>query len=255
MYTIKTNQEFSKGFIMRRIQVGYLAQEAAKRIRDMIRKGTLKKGDRILEEPMCKAMGVSRTPLREALRILNSEGLIELIPNKGAYVAQPSIEDIEKMFFVMSILEGTCARLCAEKMDERGLDRLDDLYRKLEEHCQAEDREKYMAVNHSFHSLVQERAGNKVLSEVINGLRQKILLYRYRQIYQPGRLRESMQEHRDLQKAFRERNPEAAERFMKEHLMRQFIALKSVYAGPSNSSVIETPRKTRRGKKGKIHGA
>jgi len=255
MYTIKTNQEFSKGFIMRRIQVGYLAQEAAKRIRDMIRKGTLKKGDRILEEPMCKAMGVSRTPLREALRILNSEGLIELIPNKGAYVAQPSIEDIEKMFFVMSILEGTCARLCAEKMDERGLERLDDLYRKLEEHCQAEDREKYMAVNHSFHSLVQERAGNKVLSEVINGLRQKILLYRYRQIYQPGRLQESMQEHRDLQKALRERNPEAAERFMKEHLMRQFIALKSVYAGPSNSSVIETPRKTRRGKKGKIHGA
>jgi DNA-binding GntR family transcriptional regulator len=179
---------------MRKIQTGYLSQKAANKIREMIRKGTLKKGDRILEEPMCQAMGVSRTPLREALRILSSEGLIELIPNKGAYVAQPSIEDIEKMFFVMSILEGTCARLCAEKMDHKGLKRLDDLYGKLEEHCQAEDREKYMTVNHSFHSLVQELAGNKVLSEVINGLRQKILLYRYRQIYQPNRLQESIQE-------------------------------------------------------------
>jgi DNA-binding GntR family transcriptional regulator len=207
-----------------------LAQEAAKRIREMIRKGALKKGDRILEAPMCQAMGVSRTPLREALRILSSEGLIELIPNKGAYVAQPSLKDIGEMFYVMSILEGTCARVCVEKMDDEGLRRLDDLYRKLEEHCQTEDREKYMAVNHSFHSLVQELAGNKVLSEVINALRQKILLYRYRQIYQPNRLKESMQEHRDLQQAFRERNPEGAERFMQEHLTRQFNALKSVYS-------------------------
>ena len=215
---------------MKRIQAGYLAQEAAKRIREMIRKGALKKGDRILESPMCQAMGVSRTPLREALRILSSEGLIELIPNRGAYVAQPSIKDIGEMFYVMSILEGTCARVCVEKMDDEGLRRLDDLYRKLEQHCQAEDREKYMAVNHSFYSLVQELAGNRVLSEVIDGLRQKILLYRYRQIYQPNRLKESMQEHRDLQQAFRERNPEAAERFMQEHLTRQFNALKSVYS-------------------------
>jgi DNA-binding GntR family transcriptional regulator len=215
---------------MKRIQVGYLAQKAAKRIREMIRKGALKKGDRILEAPMCQAMGVSRTPLREALRILSSEGLIELIPNRGAYVAQPSIKDIGEMFYVMSILEGTCARVCVEKMDDEGLRRLDDLYRKLEQHCQAEDREKYMAVNHSFHSLVQELAGNSVLSEVIDALRQKILLYRYRQIYQPNRLKESMQEHRLLQRAFRERNPEAAERFMQEHLTRQFNALKSVYS-------------------------
>ena len=215
---------------MKRIQAGYLAQEAAKRIREMIRKGALKKGDRILEAPMCQTMGVSRTPLREALRILSSEGLIELIPNRGAYVAQPSIKDIGEMFYVMSILEGTCARVCVEKMDDEGLRRLDDLYRKLEQHCQAEDREKYMAVNHSFHSLVQELAGNSVLSEVIDALRQKILLYRYRQIYQPNRLKESMQEHRDLQQAFRERNPEAAERFMQEHLTRQFNALKSVYS-------------------------
>ncbi len=221
---------------MKRIQTGYLAQEAAKRIRDMIRKGTLKKGDRIREEPMCQAMGVSRTPLREALRILSSEGLIQLIPNKGAYVAQPSIKDIGEMFYVMSILEAACARVCAENLDDAGLKRLDDLYRKLEEHCQAENREKYMAVNRGFHSLVQELSRNKVLSEVINGLRQKILLYRYRQIYQPDRLKKSMQEHRDLQQAFRERDPEAAGRFMQAHLTRQFDALKSVYSEVSDAS-------------------
>ncbi len=185
-------------------------------------------------------MGISRTPLREALRILSSEGLIELIPNRGAYVAQPSIKDIGEMFYVMGILEAACARACAEKIDEAGMKRLDELYRKLEEHCQAEDREKYMAVNHRFHSLVQELSGNKVLSEVINGLRQKILLYRYRQIYQPNRLKESMQEHRDLQQAFRERDPEAAGRLMQEHMTRQFNALESVYPEESDASASET---------------
>jgi DNA-binding GntR family transcriptional regulator len=163
---------------MKKIQPGYLAQQAADRIRDMIRNGSLKLGGRVLEAPMCAAMGVSRTPLREALRILSSEGLIESIPNRGSYVAQPTIEAVGEMFFVMAILEGTCARLCVQRLDKKGLRRLDDLFGKLEQHCRVEDREKYMAVNHRFHSLVQELAGNQVLSRVIDGPRQKILLYR-----------------------------------------------------------------------------
>lgn len=213
---------------MKKIQPGYLAQQAADRIRDMIRRGTLKTGDRILEESMCTAMGVSRTPLREALRLLTSEGLIESIPNRGSYVAQPSVDELAEMFVVMSVLEGTCARLCAERLDAAGLRRLDRLFEKLEQHCRAEDRDTYMAINHRFHSLVQELAGNRVLGRVVDGLRRQILLHRYRQIYQPNRLSASMQEHRDLQRAFRGRDPDAAETCMRTHLMRQFEALRSV---------------------------
>ena len=119
---------------MTTIHVQSLAQETAKRIREMIRKGILKKGDKIVEKPFCEALGVSRTPLREALRLLSSEGLIELIPNKGARVAQPSLGDIREMFWVMSILEGTCARECAEKMNEGGMKKLDTLFRQLLKH-------------------------------------------------------------------------------------------------------------------------
>lgn len=212
---------------MTTIRVAALPQEVAKRIREMIRKGILKEGDRIVENPLCRAMGVSRTPLREALRLLSFEGLIQLIPNKGAVVVQPSMEDIREMFWVMSILEGTCARECAKRIDEKGLKKLEALYKKLERHFEEEHHEKYMAVNHSYHTLVQELAGSKVLSEVINGLRQKILLHRYRQIYQPNRLMTSMQEHRALQEAFRKRDPVAAERLMKEHLIRQCEALEN----------------------------
>jgi DNA-binding GntR family transcriptional regulator len=216
---------------MKKIQPGYLAQQAADRIREMIRSGRLKTGDRIREESMCAAMGVSRTPLREALRILSSEGLIESIPNRGSCVAQPSIETVGEMFFVMAILEGTCARLCAQHLDPKGLRRLDELFEKLERHCREENRAQYMAVNHRFHSLVQELAGNQVLSRIIDGLRQKILLHRYRQIYLPDRLQESMREHRALQKALREKKPDAAEACMREHLDRQFEALRTVLAG------------------------
>jgi DNA-binding GntR family transcriptional regulator len=215
---------------MLRIPIKSLHQEVAWRIRDMIRKGQLQKGDKIVEKELCQNLGISRTPLREALRLLSSEGLIELVPNKGAHVAEPSMGDIREMFWIMSILEGTCARECAEKMNEEGMKRLDDLYGKLEKHAQEKNHEKYMAVNHKYHTLIQELAGSKILSEVISGLRQKILLYRYKQIYQPNRLETSMQEHCDLQDAFRKKDPEAAERRMRDHLIRQCEALASLYS-------------------------
>jgi len=235
VYTLAWYRLATVELAMITIQVESLAQEIAKRIREMIRKGTLKKGDRIVEKSLSQAMGISRTPFREALRLLSSEGLVELVPNKGAYVAQPSMKDIREMFWVMSILEGKCARLCAKRTDEEGLQKLDDLYRKLEKQYQGKNHEGYMDVNHRYHSLVQDLAGNKILSEVVDNLRQKILLYRYRQIYQPDRLKASMQEHCELQKAFREKKPAAAERLMKEHLMRQCEALESVYTGALNS--------------------
>jgi DNA-binding GntR family transcriptional regulator len=94
-----------------------------------------------------------------------------------------------------------------------------------------------MAVNQSYHTLVEELAGNRILSEVINGLRQRILLYRYGQIYQPYRLDASMQEHRNLHagfRKFRKKDPHEAERLMKEHLMKQCDALECVYSGGNN---------------------
>jgi DNA-binding GntR family transcriptional regulator len=221
---------------MSMIRVETLSVEIAKRIREMIRKGVLKKGDRIIEKDLTQTLGISRTPLREALRILSAEGLIELIPNKGARVAQPSMRDIREMFWVMSILEGTCARVCAEKMTEDSLKRLESLHRKLKQHCQAKDHEKYMAVNHTYHSLIQELAGSKILSEVINGLRQKILLYRYRQIYEPNRLEASMREHEALQEAFRRKDSEAADQLAKKHLLNQCEVLETVYPETPDSS-------------------
>lgn len=214
---------------MSRIPIRPLSEEVAQRIRDMIGKGLLTKGDRIVEKQLCDALGISRTPLREALRILASEGLIDLVPHRGACVAQPSMEDVRDLFAVMSILEGACARVVAEKITKSDLAKLERLHRGLEKYFASKDHEKYLDVNHKYHSLIQEMSGNKVLNEILGGLRKRILLYRQRQLYQPDRFEASIDEHRRLLEAFRRRDAIEAESLMKIHLMNQCESLRSLY--------------------------
>ena len=212
-----------------KISIRTLPEEVANRIRDMIRMGELQKGDRIVEATLCERLGISRTPLREALRILSSEGLVDVIPHRGAHVAEPSMRDIREMFQVMSLLEGECARVVAGKMTDDMFEKVATLHEKLERHFDAKDHEAYLRVNQEYHLLIQEMTDNRVLNEVVNGLRQKILLHRYRQLYQPDRFNASIQEHRDLLEAFRQRDSDAAEGVMKRHLMNQCESLTSLY--------------------------
>ena len=215
---------------MHKIRTKTLHQEIVAQIQEMIRKGILVKGQKIDEKRLCESMGVSRTPVREALRLLKSDGLIDLIPHKGAYVSQPCIEEINDMFEVMSVLEGTCARLAVANMKGKDFKRIESLHKELEEHYRNRDYEAYLKKNHIFHVFIQELAGNKVLNDVINGLRQKILLYRQKQLYQPERFHQSIQEHRDLLQAFRKKDPSSAESLMKHHLLMQCKALVGLYA-------------------------
>jgi len=202
-----------------------LYKEIADNLRDMIIAGKLKEGDKIKEQALCSLMGTSRTPLREAIRVLSSEGLIELIPNHGAYVSKPTFVEIKEMFDVMTVLEGVCARTAAEKMNDKALSTLEKLHEKLEEKCDQRDQKGYIRYNNQYHSFVQELAGNRILNQIVNGLRQKILLYRYQSLSLPGRFEGSIQEHRELLEAFRRRDPEKAETLMKIHLTKQCAAL------------------------------
>jgi len=214
---------------LKRIDVRALHREVAAKIREMIRKGVLVRGQRIVEADVCEQIGVSRTPLREALRMLESEGLVELFPHKGVFIRQPSMDEIQEMFEVMGVLEGTCARLTAEKMTTAGWQKIERLHRKLETHYAEGDREKYISANNVFHALVQELAGNRVLDEAVAKLREKVALYRHQQIYEDRRFDESIREHREILEAFRRRDPDAAEKRMKRHLDRQCRALINLY--------------------------
>jgi DNA-binding GntR family transcriptional regulator len=205
-----------------------LHEEIANNLRELIMSGELQEGDKIKEDELCISMGISKTPLREALRVLSVEGLIKLVPNRGSFVSTPTFEEIREMFDVMSVLEGICARAAAEKMSAKDLATLEKLHTKLEKNFKRRAQREYIRINNQFHSFVQALAGNRTLNQIVNGLRQKILLYRYQSLNLPERFEQSIQEHRDLIEAFRKKDPKKVETLMRRHLKKQCDALEKL---------------------------
>lgn len=217
------------GLFMKLIKKTTLHEEIVNNLREMIMTGELREGDKIKESELCMSMGISRTPLREALRILSVEKIIIHVPNKGSYVCNPSIEEIKEMFDVMSVLEGVCARNATEKMRDSDFARLEKLHEKLEEYYNCRDQKNYIKFNNLYHSFLQELAGNRTCNQIINGLRQKILLYRFKSLNLPGRFEKSIEEHRGLMEAFKERDSERAELLIKIHLKNQSNAVEELW--------------------------
>ncbi|MBW2610096.1 MAG: GntR family transcriptional regulator [Deltaproteobacteria bacterium] len=213
---------------MKLLEKKTLHEEIADTLRDLIIKGELQEGDKINENELCAAMGISKTPLREALRVLSVEGLVQLVPNRGSYVAKPTFEEIKEMFDVMSALEGLCARTAAEKMSDKDLSHLEKLHNKLEEKYESRDLKGYLRYNDIYHSFLQDLAGNTTLNQMIKGLRKKILLYRLQSLALPERLDHSIKEHRELIKIFRKRDSERAEGLMRKHLKAQCDAIEKL---------------------------
>ncbi|MFZ0240397.1 MAG: GntR family transcriptional regulator [Desulfobacterales bacterium] len=211
-----------------KIKKATLHIQIADALREMIMIGELKNGDKINENDLCTAMGISKTPLREALRVLSAENLISLVPNRGAYVTKPSTAEIKEMFAVMSVLEGVCARAAVAKMTPADFVHLEELHAELEEKFNCRDQEEYIRINNRYHSFVQELAGNRTLNQIVTGLRKKILLYRFQSLSLPGRFEDSIQEHRELLEAFRNRSASKAEKIMKNHLHRQSQAIEAL---------------------------
>ncbi len=213
---------------MKTIQKKTLHEEIANNLREMMMSGELMEGDRIKESELCDMMGISKTPLREALRVLSTERLIRLIPNRGSYVTTPTFEEIKEMFDVMSVLEGVCARTAAEKMRDQDFSKLEKLHQKLEKSFKRKDQKEYIHQNNLYHAFVQKLAGNKTMNQSVNGLRQKILLYRFQTLNLPGRFEQSIEEHRRLLAAFRDKNSKKAEILMKSHLKNQSDAMEKL---------------------------
>ena len=214
--------------MMKVIEKKPLHEEIANNLRELIMSGELQEGDKIKEDELCSSMGISKTPLREALRVLSVEGLIQLVPNRGSFVSTPTFEEIREMFDVMSVLEGICARAAAEKMSAKDLATLEKLHTKLEKNFKRRAQREYIRINNQFHAFVQELAGNRTLNQIVNGLRQKILLYRYQSLNLPERFEQSIQEHRDLIEAFRKKDSKKAETLMRRHLKTQCDALEKL---------------------------
>jgi DNA-binding GntR family transcriptional regulator len=221
-----------------------LYQEVAERLRRLIYRGDLPAGSWVDEQALASRFGTSRTPLREALKVLHAEGLVRLDPRRGSFVAgELTPGDLDDLFPVMALLEGRCAYEAVRKASPADVARLEAIHARLEALAARGDVDGYYESNYVFHETIQELARNPWLSRIVSELRRFLRLLRGRQLRVPGRLQASLAEHRQVMRALRRGDAEGAERVMRAHLLSQRAAL-------AVQDAARAPRK-RRGRKGR----
>ncbi|BDX21472.1 GntR family transcriptional regulator [Polynucleobacter sp. TUM22923] len=195
-----------------------LYEEVAERLRAQIFAHEITPGSWLDEQSLAIEFGISRTPMREAIKVLASEGLVTTKMNRGAYVTEVERSDLEQIFTVLSLLEGQAAKETALKATENELTQLDDLHQRLETAAADRNLEQFFEINVKFHELIQEIAGNTWMNGVINDLRKVLKLQRRDSLSRSGRLLSSLVEHRAILEAILKRDPVAAEAAMRNHL-------------------------------------
>lgn len=202
-----------------------LYQEVAELLRQRIFNRELAPGSWIDELKLAEEYGISRTPLREALKVLAAEGLVLLKPRRGCYVTQLSEQDIDEVFPVMAMLEGRVAEVAARRATSADLARLADIHEELEKHAAANNADRFFEANQRFHAALQEIAGNRYLAQLIDDARKVIKLTRRDSLRLEGRLKQSLEEHREILDALRTKDTERARQSMHDHLLSGRAAL------------------------------
>jgi DNA-binding GntR family transcriptional regulator len=187
-------------------------------IADCVLSGEFVPGQRLDEGMLAERYGVSRTPVREALRQLASTGLIEVKPRRGATVANATSAQLETLFGAMAEIEATCARLAAMSMTPMERRRLQSLQDGMAEIVERDDREAYAAANVGFHTQIYLGAHNEVLADIARGLRRRVAPYRRAQFRTDGRLSRSHAEHAAVVKALIACDAAAAHAAMFHHM-------------------------------------
>lgn len=192
-----------------------LREKILETIRDAILKGTMKPGERVSEPELAERFGISRTPIREAFRQLESEGYLEVIPRKGAVVASLSERDVEEFYAIKIILEGFAARMAAEKLSAKDIERLESINERLQQIAKEGDVKTFFRVHNEFHEVFIKAAGNEKLYEMINHLVLRFKRLRLASLSQPGRMEISVEEHRNMIQAFKNHDGERADNLVR----------------------------------------
>ena len=192
-----------------------LYEEVAELLRQRIFQRALEPGSWIDEMKLAEEYGISRTPLREALKVLAAEGLVTMKVRRGAYVTEVSDQDLTDVYHLLSLLESDAAGVVAERASDAQLKELQALHDKLE--AAAGDREKFFSLNERFHMRLLEIAGNRWRDQMVADLRKVMKLNRHNSLLKSGRIAESLKEHRAIMKALAKRDTKATVQKMQEH--------------------------------------
>jgi len=195
-----------------------LYEEVAELLRQRIFKRELEPGSWIDELKIAEDYGISRTPLREALKVLAAEGLVTMKVRRGAYVTEVNEKDLSDVYHLLSLLESDAAGVVATRATPEQLKELQELHEELEAAARGKpDRERFFEINERFHMRLLEIADNRWRDQMVADLRKVMKLNRHNSLLKSGRIDESLAEHRAIMAALLAHDPAAAAQTMQEH--------------------------------------
>ncbi|WP_302172144.1 GntR family transcriptional regulator [uncultured Hydrogenophaga sp.] len=192
-----------------------LYEEVAERLRQRIFQRELEAGSWIDELKIAEELGISRTPLREALKVLAAEGLVTMKVRRGAYVTEVSEKDLSDVYHLLALLESDAAGVVAQRASDTQLAGLQALHAELE--AASDDRDRFFAINEQFHMQLLEIADNRWRDQMVADLRKVMKLNRHHSLFKTGRISESLAEHRAIVQALVQRDAALAAQRMREH--------------------------------------
>ena len=192
-----------------------LYQEVAELLRQAIFERRLEPGSWIDEQKLAAEYGISRTPLREALKVLAVEGLVTMKLRRGAYVTEVSRDDVAQVYHLLALLESDAAATVATQASEAQREQLRQLHARLEK--QVRQRDAFFATNEQFHLALLDIAGNRWAMQIVTDLRKVMKLNRHHSLFKQGRLSDSLAEHQALMQAIAARDAERARALMQAH--------------------------------------
>ena len=193
------------------------------KIREDILTGVYKEHDELREVSIGEELGVSRTPVREALRQLELEGLVTIVPNKGAYVTGITPQDVHDIYKIRSLLEGLCARWATEHITGRQIEELEEIILLSEFHLRkksAEQAEQVSELDGKFHKVLYEASNSRILEHVLSDFHKYVQMARMMSLGAKDRAERSIEEHRDILKAIKDKDPDKAEWLANQHIMK-----------------------------------
>ena len=197
-------------------------------LREAILKGDLKPGERLMELQLASKLGVSRTPIREAIRMLEQEGLAVTTPRKGAEVAKMTLKDMEDVLEIRDALDELAVRIACQKISDEQLKQLEDMKELFEKSTQTGNVKKIAEADVTFHDVIYEATGNPKLVTLLNNLREQVYRYRVEYIKDPKNYPTLIAEHEAILESLKNRDVKDAVEAMHVHVANQAEAVKTV---------------------------
>lgn len=191
-------------------------------IRENILNGVYRENEELRENTIAKELGVSRTPVREALRQLELEGLVKIVPNKGACVTGITQKDVKDIYMIRSLLEGLCARWATEHITEAKIDELEEIILLSEFHLKKRKEEQPQQVTEldgKFHEILYTASNSRILKHVLSDFHKYVRMARKASVTDPERAEKSIEEHKNILQAIKDRDADKAEHLANEHMM------------------------------------